>query len=153
MQRSDCGCSSPKKCIEKPPGIIPGGGPKSVQNGVRVIFILCNKVRKTRYSKRIPGFYGMSVLMGRFEKCARSNGFSDFRAANFLVFTSHCSWRLFCAIHNIFHGFPVFVHNGKVEPPGPFAPHLRFPVMELGALDEDTVFSRLQLYATVKGGP
>ena len=44
------------------------------------------------------------------------------------------------AIHNIFHGFPVFVHDGKVESPGPFAPDLRFPVIKLGALDEVPVF-------------
>ena len=54
------------------------------------------------------------------------------------------------AIHSIFHGFPVFVHDGKVDASGPFAPAFRFPVVELRAFDKDSVFSGLQLYSAVK---
>ena len=60
--------------------------------------------------------------------------------------------RLLSAKRNIFHGFPVFFHDGKVEVPGPFAPDFCFPVTILGAFVEDSVFSGLQLYTAVKRG-
>ena len=36
-------------------------------------------------------FFGTNILMGLFRKRCHTNGFWDFRAADFLVFTSQCN--------------------------------------------------------------
>ena len=38
-------------------------------------------------TQRVPFLFGASVLIGLFKKRCHTNGFSDFRVADFLVFT------------------------------------------------------------------
>lgn len=59
-----------------------------------MLWVACaRKLKKTREKKiRVAKFdnsdNGASVLIGLFEKPCITNGFLDFRASNFLVFTS-----------------------------------------------------------------
>ena len=50
--------------------------------------ILATKQRKVPKPWWFRNFYGASVLIGLFENISITNGFLDFRASNFLVFTS-----------------------------------------------------------------
>ena len=65
------------------------------ENSIKPMFwVACaRKLKKTREKKiRVAKFdnsdNGASVLIGLFEKCPRTNGFSDFRATNSPLFTS-----------------------------------------------------------------
>lgn len=51
-------------------------------------------IQKAGRSVRNNPFFGASVLIGLFEKRCHTNGFSDFRAANFLVFTSQSNTKI-----------------------------------------------------------
>ena len=60
--------------------------------------------------------YGASVLIGLFKKRYHTNGFSDFRAVNFLVFSSHSSAKLpitFCLNKGI--KVPAAVEEGDQQ--------------------------------------
>lgn len=54
---------------------------------IEFILISLEKLEKHRISFEIRCFYGASVLIGLFKKRCHTNGFSDFRVADFLVFT------------------------------------------------------------------
>lgn len=62
-------------------------GSKWGQLKLKCIPISLEKLEKRRISFEIRCFYGASVLIGLFKKRCHTNGFSDFRVADFLVFT------------------------------------------------------------------
>ena len=62
----------------------PGAWPRAISDS----FIPLQKVIKsTGFLSKSGAFYGASVLIGLFKKRCHTNGFSDFRVADFLVFT------------------------------------------------------------------
>lgn len=52
------------------------------------------RLTKKRDTLKGVSFFGASVLIGLFEKSCHTNGFSDFRVANFLVFTSQSNTKI-----------------------------------------------------------
>ena len=80
-------------CIQKPP-IPPRVGIRIGVKSKLIYNIPLKSQKNTGFLSKSGVFYGASVLIGLWGKTSHTNIFSNFRAVNFLVFSSHSSAKL-----------------------------------------------------------